>query len=101
MSKPSFAMQASAVTDLVNHAMRDGNLGEPAMSWARQAAVTLGALAEIEAPVREFYRLSKQHPELAELLTMFPGSRIVDVRDAPRPAIVATLYDTDAEGEAA
>ncbi len=79
--RPSFAAQASAVTDLVNHAARNQTLGEPALSWARQAAVTLGALAEFEQPIREFYRLSKRHPALAELLTALPGARIADVRE--------------------
>lgn len=94
-AKPSFAMQASAITDLVNNAMRSKSLGEPAMSWARQAAVTLGALAEIEEPIREFYRLTKQHPALATILTTFPGSRIVDVRDTTATGIDADTDDKE------
>lgn len=92
--KPSFAEQASAITDLVSHAKRCGHYGEPVLAWAAQAATTLTALAGIEQHLREFYafarrspdgviellRIARENPELLNLLTAFPGSRIVDVR---------------------
>lgn len=92
--KPSFAEQASAITDLVSHAKRCGHYGDPVLAWAAQAATTLTALAEFESHMRECYmlarrspeavielfRFAREHPELLHVLTAFPGARIVDAR---------------------
>lgn len=81
MRKPTLAAQASAVTQAVALVTANREMGEPALSWLKQAAVTLGAMSECEELMRAAYRLHKEAPAVAMLLQAFPGSTISDVRE--------------------
>jgi len=81
MKKPSFAMQASAVRDMVSHCKRCGHYGEQVISWAEQASTTLDALAQYEDWMREAWRLGRENPALVKVLQAFPGAKLVDVRE--------------------
>lgn len=45
-SRPSLDQQADALRHAISICSRDGNMGEPALSWLRAAAATIAFLRE-------------------------------------------------------
>ena len=77
--KHSLAQQRQAIEHLI---ALHGHEANTVATAAKQGALTLAWLERRSELVKALDRLERERPELVELLNAFPGSEIVDVREA-------------------
>jgi hypothetical protein len=80
--KFSLAQQRQAIEHLLVLQKRNNAWTDTIQEAAKQGALTLAWLERRSELMKALDRLERERPELVELLNAFPGSEIVDVREA-------------------